>query len=141
MAEIRHQIRINATPDQVYAALATRIGLQNWWTADTKIDEEVGGEAEFGFDRRQMVFRMIIEKLEPAVRVVWTCNGDHPEWTGTILTWNIAREDDATVLRFTHGGWKTVSEFCATCNSTWGELLYRLKDYVEGHNPGPHWKE
>lgn len=26
----------------------------------------------------------------------------------------------------------------ATRNSTWGELMYRLKGYVEGKNPGPH---
>jgi hypothetical protein len=27
------------------------------------------------------------------------------------------------------------------CNSTWGELMYRLKGYLEGENPGPHWTE
>jgi hypothetical protein len=27
------------------------------------------------------------------------------------------------------------------CNSTWGELMYRIKDYLEGRNPGPHWRE
>ncbi len=84
---------------------------------------------------------MIVEKLDPGKQVVWTCHGDHPEWNGTTLTWNIAREDGVSMLRFTHSGWKSVSDFCATCNSTWGELMYRLKDYVEGKNPGPHWKE
>jgi len=29
----------------------------------------------------------------------------------------------------------------AICNSSWGELMHRLKDYVEGRNPGPRWKE
>ena len=29
----------------------------------------------------------------------------------------------------------------AICNSSWGELMYRLKKYVEGKNPGPHWTE
>src|SRR5262245_53306481 len=32
-------------------------------------------------------------------------------------------------------------EMYAICNSSWGELMHRLKDYVEGRNPGPHWKE
>ena len=141
MAEIKHQIPIKAAPQQVYAALATQAGLRGWWTADTTADEKVGGKAEFGFDRRDMVFRMNIDKLEPEKRVVWTCRGDHPEWDGTILAWELTQEDGGTTLRFTQSGWKEISDFCATCNSTWGELMYRLKNYVEGENPGPHWKE
>ena len=139
MAEMKHQIPINATPEKVYAALATQAGLRNWWTADTNAEERVGGKAEFGFDRRGMVFRMKIEKLEPSKSVIWSCHGDHPEWAGTTLTWHIAGDGGPTVLRFTHSGWKSISDFYAMCNSTWGELIYRLKGYLEGKNPGPHW--
>ncbi len=141
MAEIKHQIPIKTTPEKVYAAIATQAGLRGWWTADTTADEQVGGKAEFGFERRGMVFRMNIKTLEPAKRVVWICHGDHPEWNGTVLTWELTPQDGGTTLRFTQSGWKSVSDFYAMCNSTWGELMYRLKDYVEGRNPGPHWKE
>jgi uncharacterized protein YndB with AHSA1/START domain len=34
MAELKHQIPIEASPDKVYAALATQAGLGSWWTAD-----------------------------------------------------------------------------------------------------------
>jgi uncharacterized protein YndB with AHSA1/START domain len=141
MAEMKHQIPINAAPEKVYAALATSAGLAGWWTADSKADEKVGGKAEFGFDKRGMVYRMNIEKLEPGKQVVWTCHGDHPEWNGTTLTWTIAPEGKGSTLRFTHSGWKSASDFFAICNSSWGELMYRLKDYAEGKAPGPHWKE
>ena len=141
MAEIKHQIPIQAAPEKVYAALATQQGLRGWWTADTDADEKVGGKAEFGFDKRGIVFRMTIDKLDPGKRVVWSCHGDHPEWNGTLLSWELTPQDGGTTLRFTQNGWKSVSDFCAMCNSTWGELMYRLKDYVEGKNPGPHWKE
>jgi len=50
MAEIRHQIAIEAPPEKVYAALATQAGLRAWWTADTIADHKTGGKAEFGFD-------------------------------------------------------------------------------------------
>lgn len=141
MAEIKHQIPISASPQKVYAALATQAGLRAWWTADSSAEEKIGGKAEFGFDKRGMVFRMNIDQLEPTKRVVWSCRGDHPEWNGTVLTWDMTPHNGGTTLRFTQSGWKEISEFCATCNSTWGELMYRLKDYVEGRNPGPHWKE
>jgi uncharacterized protein YndB with AHSA1/START domain len=141
MADLKHQIPIDATPAKVFAALATQAGLRGWWTADASADEKAGGKAAFGFDKRKLVFQMKIEKLEPGEGVVWTCHGDHPEWAGTTLTWKIARENGATTLRLSHSGWKSVSEFCATCNSTWGELMFRLKDYLEGRNPGPLWRE
>ena len=141
MAELKHQIPIDAAPEKVYAALVTQDGLRGWWTADTKADEKVGGKAEFGFDKRGIVFRMNIEKLEPGKQVVWSCHGDHPEWNGTRLSWELTPQDGGTTLRFTQSGWEAITDFCASCNSTWGELMYRLKDYVEGRNPGPHWKE
>lgn len=141
MAELRHQIPINATPGKVYAALSTQAGLRGWWTADTTADEKVGGRADFGFDKRQTVFRMKIEKLEPDKQVIWSCHGEQPEWNGTVLTWDISREGNTTMLRFIQGGWKSMSEMYAMCNSSWGELMHRLRDYAEGKNPGPHWRE
>jgi len=46
-----------------------------------------------------------------------------------------------TTLRFTHGGWKAMTPFYASCNSMWGQLMFRLKGFVEGRNPGPQWTE
>ena len=83
---------------------------------------------------------MRIEALEPGKRVVWSCHGDQADWTGTTLTWTLAPDGDGTVARFTQSQWKSFTDYVAMCNSTWGELMYRLKDYVEGRNPGPHWK-
>jgi uncharacterized protein YndB with AHSA1/START domain len=141
MADLRHQIDIKASPQQVYAALATTTGLASWWTADAHAEEKIGGKAEFGFNGRGAVYRMRIVALDPARQVVWSCLGEHPEWRDTSLTWTITADGAGSVLRFTHGGWKAESDFFAMCNSTWGELMYRLKGYLEGTAPGPRWKE
>jgi uncharacterized protein YndB with AHSA1/START domain len=141
MPDLKHQVPIDASSATVYAAIATQNGMRNWWTADTNMDEKAGGKAEFGFDKRGMVFRMDIKKLDSAKQVVMHCHGDHPEWDGTALTWTIAVESGKTILYFNHSGWKEVTDFCASCNSMWGNLMYRLKAYVEGRNPGPQWRE
>ena len=141
MAELKHQIAIKNTPEKVYSALTTQSGLRQWWTSDAKTEEKVGGNAEFGFDKRATVFRMKIEKLNPGKDVVWSCHGDNPEWAGTMLTWSISHENATSVVRFTHSGWKSASELYAICNTSWGELMHRLRDYLEGKNPGPRWKE
>jgi hypothetical protein len=52
----------------VFAALTTQVGLRGWWTVDATADEKVGGKADFGFDKRQTVFRMKIERWNPASR-------------------------------------------------------------------------
>jgi uncharacterized protein YndB with AHSA1/START domain len=141
MADLKHQIQIEAAPEKVFAAIATQAGLRTWWTADSVADERAGGKASFGFGRRATVFRMDIERLDSPARVTWRCTGGHPEWEGTMFHWELAPKGAATTLRFTHGNWKAESEYFAMCNSTWGELMHRLKDSVEGRNPGPHWRE
>ena len=45
----------------------------------------------------------------------------------------------STTLRFVHSGWREVTDFCASCNAMWGNLMFRLKDSVEGHGRGPQW--
>lgn len=109
-------------------------GMRSWGTADAYIDKRIGGEAEFGFDSRQMVFRMRIKQLDSGKRVM-ICLGDHSEWNRTTLMWNISREQGVTVLRFDHSGWEAVTDFFASCNSTWGDLMFRLKESAEGKKP------
>jgi uncharacterized protein YndB with AHSA1/START domain len=143
MADLSHSVPINATPEQVYAAVGTQAGMRSWWTADTHMEERVGGKAEFGFEGRQMVFRMTIDKLDVGHRVIMRCHGDQPEWNGTTLTWEIVKsdkDDGVTTLRFVHSGWREVTDFCTSCNAMWGNLMFRLKDSVEGHGRGPQWE-
>lgn len=92
MPDLKHQIAIDASPDAVYAPLATEAGLAGWWTADARADEAAGGRAEFGFHRRSAVFTMRIDALDPGKEVCGSCLGGNPEWTGTTLRWTIAPE-------------------------------------------------
>jgi hypothetical protein len=32
-----------------------------------------------------------------------------------------------------------MTDFCASCNTMWGNLLFRLKDSLEGNPRGPQW--
>ena len=141
MPDLNHMITIAAPPAKVYAAVATQAGMRGWWTADTAFDEKVGGRAVFGFGQKATTFRMTIEALEKDKRVALSCQGEPAEWNGTTLTWTLTPDGAGTVLRFTHANWKAPTDMCALCNSTWGELMYRLKNHAEGKNPGPHWLE
>jgi uncharacterized protein YndB with AHSA1/START domain len=86
MADLLHQIDIKASPQQVYAAHATSSGLASWRTADARTEQKIGGKAEFGFNKRGVMYRMTIDALDPGKQVVWSCHGDNPEWRGTTLS-------------------------------------------------------
>jgi len=142
MADLNFIVPINASPDKVYAAVATQAGMRTWWTADTQMEEAVGGKAEFGFEKHAAIFRMTIEKLDPGRCVIMKCHGGQPEWNGTELRWDItSNEDGGATLRFAHTGWRAVTDFCSSCNAMWGNLMFRLKDSLEGKDRGPQWTE
>jgi uncharacterized protein YndB with AHSA1/START domain len=141
MVDLHHQVPINADPAKVYAAIATSEGNRGWWTADSTVESKVGGKATFGFDKRGTVFHMTVDKLVSGQEIVMSCRGDPEEWNGTTLTWRIEAGANQTVLHFTHSGWKSMTDFCASCNSMWGRLMFRLKDYAETGKPDPQWKE
>jgi uncharacterized protein YndB with AHSA1/START domain len=139
MPDLKHIVTISAPPERVYAMAATQAGLRSWWTADTQMQEKVGGKAEFGFDKRAVIFRMTVEALDKDRRVVMRCHGDPDEWADTTLTWDVSKDEGGTKLIFIHGNWRELTEYCSSCNTMWGNLIFRLKDSAEGKGRGPQW--
>ena len=139
MTTLHHCVPVNASPEKVYAAVATEAGMQGWWTRDTTMSAKAGGKAEFGFDGRQMVFRMTIDEMEPGRSIKMSCSGDHPDWAGTTLEWTVEPTEQGSELRFFHRGLRDITPFMAGCNSMWGNLMFRLKAFVETGKPGPQW--
>lgn len=137
MAEMIHEIAIAAPVERVFAALTAATELRQWWTTDSVAEPIVGTVAEFGFGNRSTVFRMRVAQLESPHRLVWECLGDPDEWAGTTLTWDIKPEEQGSRLRFVHSQWQATDGMFAFCNSTWGELMFRLRRHLEGESPGP----
>jgi uncharacterized protein YndB with AHSA1/START domain len=141
MADMLHQVYIDAPPQRVYDAISTGEGPKSWWTADTEAETRVGSIAVFGFFKRTTVFRMEIDELTPAKRIRWRCVDGPDEWKGTEISFELKENPEGgTVLDFRHGGWRSRDGAYPLCNTTWGALMIRLKDYVEGKNPGPLFK-
>jgi len=138
VAHMLHEIRISATPERVFEAISTRDGLRSWWTPDVEAEPAAGSVAQLGFDDRAVVFHMEVSTLEPPRRMEWRCIGGPGAWPRTRLSFELepAREG-ATVLRFRHDGWGDTGGEFARCNCTWGALMHRLRDHVEGLEHGP----
>jgi uncharacterized protein YndB with AHSA1/START domain len=138
MADLHHQIAIEAATGRVFIALTEAAELRAWWTADSLAEPRQGGVAEFGFMNRTVVFRMRIDEFSPGRRLVWSCVGGPPEWVGTTVRWDLSdNEGGGTTVRFRHEDAHSSAVSLATRNTTWGCLMRQLKSHVEGTPLGP----
>jgi uncharacterized protein YndB with AHSA1/START domain len=130
MPDILHKVAAKSSPHDAYRALATREGLAGWWTTDTQGSFDVGGVIKFQFGDRGFIEMTVLER-EPAKRVLWQVSGGPGEWIGTKVSFDLAPEDDFTVVRFKHQGWKEPSDFMHHCSTKWAVFLMSLKSLLE----------
>ena len=133
MADIRHSIQIAVKRETIYPLVATAEGFAQWWASDIT---ESGGAAELGFFKRATVYRLRLRVDQPPTHAEWVCETGQ-EWSGTRIIFSLEASGSGTVLRFTHGGWGSETDFFVSCNTTWGELMFRLKAAAEGKSRGP----
>lgn len=134
--EIRHNVVIKATPGKIYKAITDQEELANWWTRDTTAKPEAGFVNIFLFGR----FRneMKVTKLTHNKKVEWECINSIPEWVGTHISFELQEKDNHTLLRFTHKGWKEMSDTFAGCNYDWALSIKSLKSLCETGTGTPY---
>ena len=135
MKDIIHRIGIQAPAADVHAALATIPGLAGWWTEETTGDSKVGGVVKFVFhlENGELLggFDMDVQEQSPGDKVRWQVKDGPPEWIGTRIEFALSRQDDFTVVLFSHRGWREEVEFMAHCSTKWATFLVSLRDFVE----------
>jgi hypothetical protein len=133
MPDIRHAIQIAAPPEQIYPLVSTGKGFAQWWAEDIA---DAAGALDLGFFRRATVYRLRLQADEPPTHAAWICETGK-EWAGTRIEFGLESRGSSTLLRFAHAGWESDTEYFLSCNTTWGELMFRLKSAAEGKSRGP----
>ena len=135
MTDIVHRIGIEAPAADVYAALSTIEGLAAWWTRDITGASKVGDVVSFRFhlESGELLggFDMDVMALSPSDQVRWRVKDGPAEWIGTDIEFSLSRQDDFTVVMFSHRGWREEVEFTAHCSTKWATFLLSLRDSVE----------
>lgn len=129
MADIRHNVVIKATPEKVYQAVTTQEGLEAWWCKDTTAKPEVGFVNIFIFGKYYN--EMKVTDLVPNKKAAWECINSIEEWIGTGISFDLEEKNGNTLLRFTQGNWKAVTDTFAACNYDWASFMKSLKSYCE----------
>lgn len=133
MSDIVHSIQISAPAEAIYPLVSTAAGFARWWAADVT---EKDGAVELGFFNRRTMYRLKPQVSQPPLRAEWMCETGQ-EWSGTRLIFVLEPLPSGTQLRFTHGAWHAATDYFVSCNTTWGELMFRLKAEAEGKSRGP----
>ncbi len=136
MATIKHRIEVAAPPETIWPLVSSAEGLARWWAADAAAKPRQPKIVELGFFNRTTVYRLRAERHRPPALAEWRCESGK-EWSGTRISFHLTPSSAGSVLRFTHGGWRKATDFFVSCNTTWGELMFRLKAEAEGRGTGP----
>ncbi|MFA7281752.1 MAG: SRPBCC domain-containing protein [Sterolibacterium sp.] len=144
MYEIVHRIGIIATAAQVFAALASKAGLAQWWTEEVHGEDRVGGKIEFRFSTQDGAhlgsFGMEVKALVPQTEVRWLCVEGPADWLGTEISFQLSEQSGLTIVLFSHKNWPEAVDHRAHCSMKWATFLLSLRQYVETGKgkPSPH---
>ncbi len=134
MPAIKHSISIDAAPDKIFPLISAGSGFAQWWAVDVI---EVSPEAvELGFFNRQTIYRLHRARAAAPTEVDWLCTSGK-EWKDTRILFRLTATKTGSQLQLTHADWRTETDAFISCNTTWGELMFRLKAAAEGKQPGP----
>lgn len=131
MAEIAHTIRIKAAAKDVFAAVSTDEGVKSWFTPDVEGSIESGQSATFRFADGN-AFEWQFDEIEPDHQIRWKCQSGPGAAAGSSVTFDLTKASGGdTRVDLEHAGWPDDHEAFATCNTLWGILMGRLKNYAE----------
>jgi len=136
-------IEVAASPQSVFSSITSHVS--KWWGGSdfkghsTKLHDEFTIHHEGAHYSRQKLVEVIPDK-----KVVWLVTEstlhwlqyDKNEWTNTKMVFEIAKEDDKTVLRFTHEGLVVEKECYTRCEKGWRMVINDwLFNFITNNKP------
>jgi uncharacterized protein YndB with AHSA1/START domain len=135
--DIKHNLFIKASADNVYKAVSTTKGIKGWWSKDCEVGEQEGEKSILHFDKQGKTVTMGFqtETLVPNKKVVWACteNGN-PAWNGTKIITEISETGGGSDVVFSHAGfddkWAGQDPYEMT-KQGWDHFVKSLVSYCE----------
>lgn len=128
MAQINHEIKINAPIEKVHQAITSLQDLRSWHTSSMEGDSKPNGVL-ISKAKDKPTFHWKIKSAKP---VIWECTEGPGDSVGTQVIFNLSETDDGGILvELSHTEWPNQHGNFRKCNTLWGILLHHLKKYVE----------
>ena len=126
---------VDQSPEQAFAAIKN---VRGWWSEGVHGGTEALGD-EFTYRYRDIHYsRQKLVELVPSQKLVWLVLEDaylelvqdKNEWSGTRLCFEIFREQERTVVRFTHEGLVRERECFGVCSEAWSFYIGSLRELI-----------
>jgi uncharacterized protein YndB with AHSA1/START domain len=137
MPSILHRLTIDATPHRVQELVATKEGIELWWTGQpVEGDDSVGGRITVSFGDRTAATFEVVERTPETI--VWRyVHGPHDSIDTHITFTFEPGPDGGTTLKFKDEGWQDETDLMYGCSTNWGAYLMSLKSGAEGKGFSP----
>jgi uncharacterized protein YndB with AHSA1/START domain len=130
--DVVFEFDVDADRIQVVDALTTVKGIEGWWTDKAVVPRSVGEVLLLTFPGATKPFELELTESSDQ-QIVWATKGFPPNWEGTRMVWKLASNPDGpgTRIDFGHVDWDLDDPGVGHVAYTWGQLMVRLKQYVE----------
>ncbi|MEO6150956.1 MAG: SRPBCC domain-containing protein [Mucilaginibacter sp.] len=120
-------ILVDQSPKEVFDAVNNP---QQWWPGEIKgSSAKLNNEFTYSYKEFHFSKQRIVEMV-PDKKVVWLVTEssinfveDKQEWTGTKIVFEIAEQDNKTLLRFSHIGLVPEIECFNDCSNAWSQII------------------
>jgi uncharacterized protein YndB with AHSA1/START domain len=138
--EILMQLDVAAGQEAAWQALTTHQGITSWWTTRAEVPEGQGAVLKLSFPDAPVTWDLRVDHARQPQRLVWHCVGGPPQWVDTEVAFVLspAAQGDATTVRFDHVGWREADQMFRVVTFGWGQVLSRLKAFLDSGKATPY---
>ena len=130
MPDILQAFPIRATADQVFDAVATPKGLDEWWAVRSSGHPVVGAEYQLSFGPEHE-WKGQVTVCEPGSAFELEIVKADQDWTGTRVGFRLEPRGRTTWIRFSHTGWPSANEHYCISVHCWALYLRILRRWLE----------
>ncbi len=130
MADIFLSFPVNAPIGQVFNAVATPDGLNQWWTLRASGEPTTGSTYELYF-AEDYDWRAVVIKADPPFYLEFEVKNATHDWQGTQVIFSLEDRDSITQVNFSHLGWPENNDHFRTSSFCWAMYLRLMTRYVE----------
>ena len=120
-------ILVDQTPKEAFDAINN---VRGWWSEEIEgTTDKLHDEFKYHYEDVHRCHMKLIEVL-PEKKVVWLVldnyfkfTTDKSEWTGTKISFEISKQDNKTLIRFTHLGLVPEYECFEICRDAWSNYI------------------
>jgi uncharacterized protein YndB with AHSA1/START domain len=128
--DIFHDFPIRGKPGDVFAAISTPAGLNEWWTKTSSGEPRAGAAYQLGFGPGFDWTARVTEVVDNETFDLLITDADE-DWIDTRVRFELLPGSPATLVRFRHAGWPSYNEHYRGSCYCWAAYLRILRRYIE----------